>query len=573
MKFPAEKHPEKRSAKRRGKRGERLPTAPGELSAAERAAQIAEHRAAFCEYLRASRARTTLSLDDIARETKIPRRSLERLETGRFEELPADVFVRGFLRSYARCVGIDGDEAIGRYSGCGLTPAPVASDEAKALLRASAVADTLAPASRASQFRSASRSVELLDEQSTPRKRDAFEVVPLSDDIDELESEHRAPIDLGQAASASTDLTTETTTSDGTAANATAGNVTAPSAIDAEAVLASHPALAISSDAALAITQEAAAPPSLETSETVGDTESLVEPLAQSATAIAAIEEVPDADEEGDTAASSRRGETRKQRKRRRRRERKAKQRARVSGQMTLPPTAAVVATDEVVTAVEDTGIEVAAVEVAAIEGAAATSNTTHMEVAPTSFEVAEEREPASVPAPVCAGEVDPEWLAVLETTIPAAAPAVSDNTADETALESAAVVVDVPAEVHDDLYESFQVVTPVQPVLEVAATTSTLPAPTLIIDDDNPEAAETEREARAALERADDTKRSFIPPALLDPDDGSRRGALTLAVIILVIVATLTMSYLLRRPNSSGEGVTQRDVVAPAVPAARDRG
>jgi hypothetical protein len=50
----------------------------------------------------------------------------------------------------------------------------------------------------------------------------------------------------------------------------------------------------------------------------------------------------------------------------------------------------------------------------------------------------------------------------------------------------------------------------------------------------------------------------------LLDSEEGSRRGALTLAVIILVIVATLTMSYLIRRPNDSGDGVTWRGPVVP---------
>ena len=39
------------------------------------------------------------------------------------------------------------------------------------------------------------------------------------------------------------------------------------------------------------------------------------------------------------------------------------------------------------------------------------------------------------------------------------------------------------------------------------------------------------------------------------------RRGAMVgLAVIILVIIATLTMSYLLRRPSNSGDGVTERE-------------
>jgi hypothetical protein len=83
---------------------------------------------------------------------------------------------------------------------------------------------------------------------------------------------------------------------------------------------------------------------------------------------------------------------------------------------------------------------------------------------------------------------------------------------------------------------------------------------PVLIIDDEHPEDAERSQEER--VERSDPSWRSFLPPALLDSDDGSHRGTLTLAVIILVIVATLTMSYLLRRPNVSGDGVTWRGPV-----------
>lgn len=85
----------------------------------------------FCEYLRAQRERASLSIEDIARVTKIPERSLRQLEEGRFEELPADVFVRGFLRSYARVVGVNADDVVRRYAMCGLDPAPVASELAQ----------------------------------------------------------------------------------------------------------------------------------------------------------------------------------------------------------------------------------------------------------------------------------------------------------------------------------------------------------------------------------------------------------------------------------------------------------
>ena len=89
-------------------------------------------------------------------------------------------------------------------------------------------------------------------------------------------------------------------------------------------------------------------------------------------------------------------------------------------------------------------------------------------------------------------------------------------------------------------------------------------PPPSLVIDDDHPEDAERAREDRARAK--DGGWRSFLPPALLDQERGSRQGGLTLAVIILLIVATLTLSYLMRRPSSTGEGITQ---LAPTAPIA----
>jgi hypothetical protein len=91
-------------------------------------AEATRSRARFCEYLRAQREATNTSLEQIATKTRIPERSLRLLEAGTFESLPADVFVRGFLRSYAGCLGLDADEIVKRYAACGLPSAPVAAD-------------------------------------------------------------------------------------------------------------------------------------------------------------------------------------------------------------------------------------------------------------------------------------------------------------------------------------------------------------------------------------------------------------------------------------------------------------
>jgi hypothetical protein len=85
-------------------------------------------------YLSSRREELDMSIEQISRTTKIPPGSLRHLELGQFDKLPGDVFVRGFLRSYARCLKLDGDDVVSRYAHCGLNPAPVSSELAETLL-------------------------------------------------------------------------------------------------------------------------------------------------------------------------------------------------------------------------------------------------------------------------------------------------------------------------------------------------------------------------------------------------------------------------------------------------------
>ena len=71
-----------------------------------------------------------VSLDDIARSTRIGRRQLEALETDSWGELPAPVFVKGFIRAYCEFLDVSPDEALGLYRGAlgePVKPARVAS--------------------------------------------------------------------------------------------------------------------------------------------------------------------------------------------------------------------------------------------------------------------------------------------------------------------------------------------------------------------------------------------------------------------------------------------------------------
>src|SRR5437667_9850381 len=66
-------------------------------------------------YLRALREAGQGSLEEMARATRVSLRHLEALESGRLSELPAPVFVKGFIRAYCHFLGESDDEALRRY--------------------------------------------------------------------------------------------------------------------------------------------------------------------------------------------------------------------------------------------------------------------------------------------------------------------------------------------------------------------------------------------------------------------------------------------------------------------------
>lgn len=66
-------------------------------------------------YLRGLREAKGMSLDDIARSTRVGRRHLEALESDTFGELPAPVFVKGFIRAYCEFLGCSPEKALDLY--------------------------------------------------------------------------------------------------------------------------------------------------------------------------------------------------------------------------------------------------------------------------------------------------------------------------------------------------------------------------------------------------------------------------------------------------------------------------
>ena len=63
--------------------------------------------ASFGARLKREREQRGISLDDVALSTKIGARFLRAMEEEKFDQLPGGIFNRGFVRAYARRVGID----------------------------------------------------------------------------------------------------------------------------------------------------------------------------------------------------------------------------------------------------------------------------------------------------------------------------------------------------------------------------------------------------------------------------------------------------------------------------------
>ena len=68
------------------------------------------------EFFKQVREAKGLTIDDVASKTRIRNDFVKALEEGNFAKLPDQVFARGFVRSYARSLGLDEDDAIQRFT-------------------------------------------------------------------------------------------------------------------------------------------------------------------------------------------------------------------------------------------------------------------------------------------------------------------------------------------------------------------------------------------------------------------------------------------------------------------------
>ena len=76
----------------------------------------ASELASFGEELRREREIRGISLKEIADATKISKRFLDALERNDHKTLPAPAFTRGFVREYARYVGLNAEDMVMRYN-------------------------------------------------------------------------------------------------------------------------------------------------------------------------------------------------------------------------------------------------------------------------------------------------------------------------------------------------------------------------------------------------------------------------------------------------------------------------
>lgn len=66
-------------------------------------------------FLKKEREERNLSLDDLARMTKVKKHFLLAIEENRYDALPSPIYVKGFLSAYAKSIGIEPEKVLIRY--------------------------------------------------------------------------------------------------------------------------------------------------------------------------------------------------------------------------------------------------------------------------------------------------------------------------------------------------------------------------------------------------------------------------------------------------------------------------
>jgi cytoskeletal protein RodZ len=67
-------------------------------------------------WLRQERELRQMTLEEVAQSTRIPLKMLQHVEEDRDDLLPGEVFARGFVRSYARAIGLPEADVVERWA-------------------------------------------------------------------------------------------------------------------------------------------------------------------------------------------------------------------------------------------------------------------------------------------------------------------------------------------------------------------------------------------------------------------------------------------------------------------------
>ncbi len=534
-------------------------------------------------WLRNGRAQKNYSLEDVARITKIQPRILERLEGGRLDGLPAEVFVRGFVRSFARCVGLDEDEALRRYSACGRdgkAPPNVGLTGVRAVI--DAMGD-LAPNARANTpkilrdepeslaagsmeiptvdsgesaevpveitFAEASEVVSMPDEPAVDKlevvsepaeqvvteqavtEQAVIEQAVIAEAVDAVVVAPPADMDLSAgiaipaATTAKKKRTRKTAPTDGAAPRRTRrSKVATGTPAEPTPVVATDASEQPAKPARRRKPRGSVQPPII---ETVIDSETITaEPVA---TIADAIDDAPAPSDQSSLTIETTSSD----------------------GAIAIESLAAAASVD-VDVAVEDSTVSAAAVEFATFvvdSGATSAADELFGEKTGASIDSSQTTE--------AGGEIEGQVATAVAVDSPSSIEVIEMHEEGATSRFER-----VEEEAPLQLAEPW---TPRMPPFAMPSAPSwrrspAAPALVAVIDDADPEGAERALEDR----RSRETRRTFLPPILLDRDGdrSTRQGGLTLAVIILLIAATLTLSYLMRRPSAAGDGVTQRDSI-----------
>src|SRR3954462_8121047 len=131
----------------------------------------------FGEKFRKAREKKELSLDDVSNVTKISARMLQAIEQEHFDQLPGGVFNKGFIRAYAKHLGLDGEEAVSDYLAslrqAQIDAHEVWEPESSTPARAVPAKVRVAEAKKAASGPPSSTEAEELPELQLPRMEDA----------------------------------------------------------------------------------------------------------------------------------------------------------------------------------------------------------------------------------------------------------------------------------------------------------------------------------------------------------------------------------------------------------------